>query len=126
MSYGNRSGGKGSGSSVRLTGFFPTKRRGLFVGGMKQEQLQGLIDLLKQAYEQKKGLTFFLWQQGRGEGPEFAVTADLERERDDRGSSGYGGRSGGGPRRRIEQDDDAPFQRETEEPAPGAKRDFPW
>lgn len=112
MPFQRRSSGTRE-DSLRLTGFFPTKRRGMWVGSTKPDQTKAIAALLKKAYDEGKGLAFFLWKQ-QGDGPEYAVTMAID-NREDRGNNGEGGASGSlgyrerTPRRRIEPDDNDTF-----------------
>lgn len=85
------------------------------MGGIEFNQLteSGFIALLKDAMSQKKGLTFFLWKQTKDEGPEYALTVDVARDRPERTDrdNNRGSDNGGGAtrRQRIERDDDDDF-----------------
>lgn len=50
-----------SGKSIRVTGFFVTKRKGLRVGSTRNEELPALMTMIKQAYAAKMGVAWFLW-----------------------------------------------------------------
>lgn len=85
MAYGARSEGK----SVRLTGLFKAKRPGLLVGSMKPEDMPKLIEKIKAAMAEKKGLTFFLWSN-QGPGPAASLSVDVAQDRPQQGRGGYG------------------------------------
>lgn len=99
MAYGNQNygnkGGKKQGTGLRLTGFFKTKRPGLFVGSISNKDLAPLIDKIKSAKGKELGLTFFLWKNDKQGGPLMSLNVDLERPQSER------------PKRRpIEEDDE--------------------
>ena len=72
------------GKSVRLTGLFPARKPGLYVGTARPEDLRSLGPRIRQALDTGRGLTFFLWDnEGRGDegDPRFNLTADVANER---------------------------------------------
>ena len=75
--------GKSKGSSTRLTGLFATKRKGLFVGTARPEDIANLIEKIKEAKAAGKGLTFFVWKNDPGRGPALSLSADVARDRQD-------------------------------------------
>lgn len=108
MPYGQRSTSKQK--SVRLSGFFGTRRRGLFIGGLKYEQFnEGFLATIKEAYQAKRGLTFFLWSND-DDGPKYVLSMGVERDKEEREDARGNERV---PRRRIEADDN-PFEEKSE------------
>lgn len=103
LAYGRPQRAKGT--SARLTGLFKTKRPNLFIGSI--EDLKPLIEKIKEATNQKRGLTFFLWKNDPGKGPALSLSVDVEQPREARAQQQ--------PRRPIEADpfdvpgDDDPF-----------------
>lgn len=82
------------GKFTRIAGFFRTKRQGMLVGSCRGEDLDKLIQVIKDAKAQGKGLTFFLFTNPpkNERSPVAGLTVDVERDK-----PGYsGGRSGGG------------------------------
>lgn len=77
MAYGNR--GRSKGTSLRITGLFKTKRPNLFIG--TAQDLKPLVEKIKEAMAQKKGLTFFLWKNDPGKGPLLSISVDIEQDR---------------------------------------------
>jgi hypothetical protein len=94
---GKRRGSGGKKTSVRLTGFFKTKKRGLYVGSI--DELDDLITKIKKAKAVDRGLVLFLWRnEDEEEGkPKFTSYVDVQREDD-------GGKRG--KRKPIEDDDE--------------------
>lgn len=103
---GNRKPAK---SNTRITGLFRTKRKGLYIGGAKDEQLKILIEKIKAAKEEGKGLTFFLWKNADEDGPPFTLNVDVDNS-DSRSS-----------KREIEDEDDDLFPEEEQKHASNAK-----
>jgi len=72
---------KKKGTSVRLTGLFKTKRRGLFVGSVTE--LDDMKSKIKQAIADEKGLVFFLWRNDpEEEGPAYTLSMDVSQDED--------------------------------------------
>ncbi len=109
MPYGNQGSGSGNreGKSVRLTGLFRAKRPGLLVGSLKPEDMNKLIDKIKAAMAEKKGLTFFLWSNNDRNGPPASLSVDVAQDRPQGGArqGGYGSR----PQRDNRSIGDDPF-----------------
>jgi hypothetical protein len=76
---------------------FRSKRKGLYIGGAKEEQLQLLIDKIKAAKADGRGLTFFLWKNEDEQGPPFSLNVDVDNS-DERNA-----------RKKVENDDDDLF-----------------
>lgn len=75
--------GKKKGTSLRLTGLFKTKKRGLFVGSVDadSDQMSGLIDKIKAAKADEKGLVCFLWRNDPDEeGPAYTLSMDVSQD----------------------------------------------
>lgn len=122
-----RSGGRSAGTSVRLTGLFPTRKPGLLTGTIDGEQLDGLIAKIKAAKAAGQGIVVFCWendrpQQGRN-APAFNLSADVSKPKDDEGPAPAPRRAAAPARparRRIEEPD--PIE-EAEEGSPEANDD---
>ena len=95
---GKSKGSGPNGTSVRVTGLFGTKRKGLFVGSLNDEKIQELVKLIKKAISSEKEITVFLWKSKFEEGPRYSLNMDLAQDRAERDSRK--------PKRRIEEDDD--------------------
>lgn len=87
MAYGRGGYGrsKKKGTSLRLTGLFKAKKRGLFVGSASE--LGELIDVVKKAKADEAGLVFFLWRNQLDEDsdkkqPDFTLYVDVNQEED--------------------------------------------
>lgn len=99
---------KKKGTSIRLTGLFKAqKKRGLAVGSVSE--LEEMVDMVKKARAEEKGLVFFLWRNEKDEDedkkqPDYTLYMDINKDEDDR------------PKRRSIKDDD-----DDDEPKP--KRD---
>lgn len=110
MAWSGKRKGSGGGkkTSVRLTGFFKTKKRGLFVGSV--DEMDDLIGRIKKAKAEDKGLVLFLWRnEDVEEGqPVFTSYIDVQRDKDE------GDRPKGGYKKRkpIEDDDDESEEKE--------------
>ena len=95
MAYnGPRRGSGKKYTSVRLTGLFKTKKRGLCVGTINDEAIDKLIEKIKEAKKQKKELTVFLWAFSPQEGkpvpehpPLFTISVDLAQPPPSRGAA---------------------------------------
>jgi hypothetical protein len=100
MAFKFRGKSKKKGTSLRLTGMFKTKRRGLFVGSVSE--LGEMKDKLKAALAEEKGLVFFLWRNEDTEegGPAYTLSMDVSQE-DDRPKKSYGK-----PKRKPVEDDE--------------------
>lgn len=98
-----RSGERRSSSRVRVTGLWETRRRGLYTGGLTQDQedaLAGLRDLCAAVLDGKEErLSFFMFENEGRRGPMFTIYADVGKAY----RSSRGGQSTG---RRIEEPDD--------------------
>ena len=84
---GPRRGQKSKYTSVRLTGLFKTKKRGLCVGQIQEETIPALIEKIKEAMKAKKGLTVFLWVNDRKDEenqPYFTVSLDVAQDKAER------------------------------------------
>ena len=68
-------------TSVRVTGLFKTKRPGMMIGTARAEDIDKLIEKIKEARGAKKGLTFMLFKNDRGDGPAASLLVDVEQER---------------------------------------------
>jgi len=77
MAFAKTTPRKGETTSVRLTGFFRTKRPNLMVGSIKHADLGGLVAKLKEAMQGKKDIAFFLWKNDEGKGPRYSLSADV-------------------------------------------------
>lgn len=85
---GQRSGGKGDYTSVRLTGLFETSKPGLLVGTIEGEALEGLIAKIKEASAAGKGLSVFFKEVTPPKGKYVAqIFADVD-NREARGARG--------------------------------------
>src|SRR5258705_4228101 len=99
-------GKKKKGTSVRLTGMFKTKRRGLWVGSVTElEEMKGKIGT---AIAEDKGLVFFLWKNEDEDGPAYTLSMDVSQDED---------RPKGKPfkKRKPAEDEDDEQDEETEE-----------
>lgn len=99
-------GGKKKGTSVRLTGMFKTKRRGLYVGSVTE--IDEMKSRIKTAIAEDKGLVFFLWKNDDEDGPAYTLSMDVSQDED-----GYKKKSGKPKRKPVEDDEDE--SAETEE-----------
>lgn len=98
--------GKSKRTSIRLTGLFKTKRKGMYVGSV--DDMDDLIGKIKEAKKAEKGLVIFSFRNEDAEEgqPVFTMYADVQNEK------------GSGPKKRkpIEDDDeDADEDDETED-----------
>src|SRR5574341_691714 len=87
---GPRRGGKSKYTSVRLTGLFKTKKRGLCVGTMQTETIGKLIEKIKEAKKLDRELTVFLWVNNKKDDdnqPYFIVSIDVARPPQERPKS---------------------------------------
>lgn len=103
---------KKQGTSVRLTGLFKTKKRGLFVGSVDEKE--AMTDVVKQAIQQNKGIVFFLWRNNEAEegAPLYTLYMDVSQD------------EGSRPKRReIVEPDDEP-EDEPEDERPTVKADW--
>lgn len=77
------------GAFNRVATFFPTKRPGMLVGSVKPDQLQTLIDVIKDAMAQGQGIVFFAFLNAPGPDSKTAgsLTVAVEKPRE---QSGYG------------------------------------
>lgn len=96
MAYSKYSKGKSKRTSVRLTGLFKTKRKGMYVGSI--DNMDDLIGKIKEAKKADKGLVIFSFRNEDAEEgqPLFTMYADVQNEQ------------GSGPKKRkpIEDDDE--------------------
>ena len=81
---------------VRVTSFVPTRKPGMLIGPCKQDSLEALIAVIKQAQAENKGITFMLFENAPN--PDYpdrksvaSLTVAVERDRP---------APGGGPGRR--------------------------
>src|SRR5688572_14487388 len=98
--------GNSKNKSARITGLFRSKRKGLYVGTARPEDIEKLVEKIKAAMRAKKGLTLFLWKNDDADGPAFSLSADVAQDF-----------PGGKKRRPIDEDD------EDDEREPAAKDD---
>ena len=63
---------------------FKTKKPGMMIGTARPEDIENLIEKIKEARAAKKGLTFMLFKNDRGDGPAASLLADVEQERRER------------------------------------------
>ncbi len=89
-------GGNSKNKSARITGLFRSKRKGLYVGTARPEDIEKLVEKIKAAMKAKKGLTLFLWKNDDADGPAFSLSADVAQD--------FPGK--GGKRRPIDEDDE--------------------
>jgi len=97
---------------TRLTGLFKTKTRGLYTGTVKDEWLDNLVNTIRKAKKEDKGVVFFLWKvDDEDSKASFNLNADV--------ATPYEGKKGyGKPKRKpIELDDDDDDNDEEAEPA---------
>lgn len=111
MAWGNKgksSGGtKKSTTSVRLTGLFKTKKKGLLVGKLREEDVKGLAKLVKKALTDEKEIVIFAYRE-EDDKRLYSLSADIAQEQQG-GSGGRKNYSGGKSKSKIEDDeDDAP------------------
>lgn len=90
---------KKKGMSVRLTGLFKTKRRGLWVGSVTE--LDAMKSKIKTAIAEDKGLVFFLWKNDDEDGPAYTISMDVSQDEDRPKGKSYGR-----PKRKPVEDDD--------------------
>ena len=81
MAWQGRRGGRTERTSVRVTGLFKTKKPGMMIGTARPEDIENLIEKIKEARAAKKGLTFMLFKNDRGDGPAASLLVDVEQER---------------------------------------------
>lgn len=108
MAFQFRKGSKKKGTSVRLTGLFKTKRRGLWVGSVTDlDEMKGKI---KQAIAEEKGLVFFLWRNEDAEDgtPAYTISMDVSSDED-------GSKKKSKPKRKPVEDDEDEDEDEPEE-----------
>lgn len=77
-------------TSVRLTGLFKTRKRGLCVGTVNAEAIDKLIEKIKEAKKQNKELTVFLWVNDKKDEenqPYFTISVDVAQPRPERGKA---------------------------------------
>lgn len=65
---------------VRLTGLFKTQSGRGYSGRMRPEEVKLLVDLIKEARAEGRGLVFFVWRNEGGRGPAWSLTAAVTRE----------------------------------------------
>ena len=85
-----RSGGKPKFTSVRLTGLFKTKKRGLCVGTIQADTIDRMIEKIKEAKKGNKEMTVFLWVNDKKDEenqPYFTVSLDVARPAPERGKA---------------------------------------
>lgn len=90
MTYSGPKRGSGAKkyTSVRLTGLFKTKKRGLCVGTIQKETIDKLIEKIKEAKKQDREMTVFLWVNDKKDEenqPYFTVSMDVARDAPARG-----------------------------------------
>lgn len=84
MAYNGPRGSKSKFTSVRLTGLFKTKKRGLCVGTINEEAIDKLIVKIKEAKQQHKDMTLFLWVNDKKDEenqPYFTASVDVTQDR---------------------------------------------
>ena len=112
MNFRNK---KKKGTSVRLTGLFKTKRRGLFVGSVTE--LDPMKDKIRKAIAEDKGLVFFLWRNEDEEGPAYTISMDVSSDEDRPKGKSYGK-----PKRKpvedAEDEDDEAEEKDDDEEVP--------
>lgn len=101
-------GKKKKGTSVRLTGMFKTKRRGLWVGSVTE--IDEMKSKIKTAIAEDKGLVFFLWKNEDEDGPAYTLSMDVSQDEDRPKGKTYGK-----PKRKPVEDDDEDQDEESEE-----------
>ena len=76
-------GAKREFTSVRITGLFQSKKRGLYVGTARPEEVASLRKKLKEAVDQEKGVVFFLFKNTSDEEnqPKFNLSADVAQDK---------------------------------------------
>ncbi len=85
-----QAGQKSKFTSVRLTGLFKTKKRGLCVGTIQAETIDRMIEKIKEAKKQDKEMTVFLWVNDKKDEenqPYFTVSLDVARPAPGRGKA---------------------------------------
>jgi len=107
---------------LRITGLFPTKRKGMYTGSLRPEDAKKLSDLLEQT--DRVSVFVFRNDRDRGNGAEFVMYAAPDnrpappptraRSAAERQPIGRGAGERGEPRKRVEapepeRDDDLPF-----------------
>ena len=108
MAFNFRNKAKKKGTSVRLTGLFKTKRRGLWVGSVTE--LDPMKDKIRKAIADEKGLVFFLWKNEDEDGPAYTLSMDVSSDEDRPKGKPYGK-----PKRKPVEDDDEDEDDEAEE-----------
>jgi len=104
MAFKFRGKSKKKGTSLRLTGLFKTKRRGLWVGSVTE--LDEMKAKFKAALAEDKGLVFFLWKNEDEDGPAYTISMDVQQDDD---------RPRGKKRRPEPEDDDSDSEPESDE-----------
>lgn len=107
MAWGNKgksSGKAKSATSVRLTGLFKTKKKGLLVGKLREEDVRGLAKLVKKALTDEKEIVIFAYRE-EDDKRLYSLSADIAQEQSSGGRKNYGGSKS---KSRIEDDEDAP------------------
>ena len=99
-------------TSIRVTGLFKTKKPGMMIGTARPEDVEQLIEKIKEARKAEKGLTFFLFRNDRGDGPAASLLVDVEQPRREQRKDV--------PRKPIESD---PFETDSD---PDAEPDDPF
>lgn len=82
MAWGGKKNYSGKGKKskgTRITGLFKTKRKGLYVGRMRSEEIKGIRVLLKKAADEGKEVAVFMYKNEVEEGkPLFSLKADIQ------------------------------------------------
>lgn len=109
MAWGNK--GKSNGkkkSGARLTGLFKSKKKGLLVGKMRQEEIEGLVKVIKQARADEKEIVIFAYRNTDDDSDTrlYNLSCDVAQDMEKGGKKSYG--KGGGKKSSIEDDEDAP------------------
>ena len=86
----------GDATKARLTGLFQSKnKRNVFSGTLREKDLDGLKDVIREARAKNTEVAFFVWDNGRNEdphSPRFALSCGVAEKR-------------GGKKRRRKRDD---------------------
>jgi len=75
-----------AGNMNRISYFTPTRRDGMFVGIVNEENLDSLISVIKDAKGQGKSIVFFLWRNEPKEGRKSVATLTVAVQQDHRPS----------------------------------------
>lgn len=71
-----------AGNMNRISYFTPTRRDGMFVGIVNEDNLTSLIDVIKDAKGQGKSIVFFLWRNEPKEGRKSVATLTVAVQQD--------------------------------------------